>query len=150
MLTFQRVAQNRFGLVAENLHQLVHCRPQHIQHIHIVVQFRAVRSLAIPPPSDAAWWGGVAVHPENLPGPQTSASAMCCDSVAMRAVSTRCQLKSLQDERWRRPLSHRKARGRTPPASECNAMDASGPAALACCACSQHEACGAHSNSHVV
>jgi hypothetical protein len=39
---------------------------------------------------------------------------------------------------------------RTAPASECNAMDASGPAALACCACSQHEACGDYSNSHVV
>ena len=39
---------------------------------------------------------------------------------------------------------------RTAPASECNAMDASGPGALACCACSQHEACGDYSNSHVV
>src|ERR1700733_8239606 len=26
----------------------------------------------------------------------------------MRAVSGRCQLKSLRDERWRRPLSHRR------------------------------------------
>ena len=39
---------------------------------------------------------------------------------------------------------------RTAPASECNAMDASGPTALACCACSQHEACGDYSGSNVV
>ena len=36
--------------------------------------------------------------------------AMCCDSVAMPAVSSRCQLKSLRDERWRRPLSRREDR----------------------------------------
>ena len=33
---------------------------------------------------------------------------MCCDSVAMRAVSRRRQLKSLRDKRWRRPLNGRK------------------------------------------
>ena len=43
-----------------------------------------------------------------------------------------------------------KVSGRTAPASQCNAMDASGPAALSCCACFQHEACGDYSNSHVV
>jgi hypothetical protein len=31
--------------------------------------------------------------------------AMCCDSVAMRAVSSDQQLKLLRDERWREPLS---------------------------------------------
>ena len=43
-----------------------------------------------------------------------------------------------------------KVSGRMAPASECNAMDASGPAALSRCACFQHEACGDYSNSHVV
>jgi hypothetical protein len=43
-----------------------------------------------------------------------------------------------------------KASGRGTPAFECKAMDASGPAALSCCACSQLEACGDYSNSHVV
>jgi hypothetical protein len=43
-----------------------------------------------------------------------------------------------------------KVSGRGPPASECNAMDASGPAALACCPCFQHEACGDYSLSNVV
>ena len=34
--------------------------------------------------------------------------------VATRAVSSRCQLKSLRDERWRRPLSHRDRREGSP------------------------------------
>jgi hypothetical protein len=40
--------------------------------------------------------------------------------------------------------------GRMAPASQCNAMDASGPTALSCCPCFQHEACADYSNSHVV
>ena len=40
---------------------------------------------------------------------------MCCDTVAMRAVSRCCQLKSLGDERWRRPLNHREFGERTVP-----------------------------------
>jgi hypothetical protein len=36
---------------------------------------------------------------------------VCCDSVAMRAVSSSQQLKSLRDKRLRRPLSHRNGRG---------------------------------------
>jgi hypothetical protein len=76
-----------------------------VRHMHIVVQFRAVRSLDIPPPLGHGMVGGVAVRQKNLPGPQIKRQkAMCCDSVAMRAVSSRCQLKSLRDERWRRPL----------------------------------------------
>ena len=43
-----------------------------------------------------------------------------------------------------------KVSGRMDPASECNAMDASGPTALSRCACFQHEACGDDSLSNVV
>ena len=50
--------------------------------------------------------GGLAACQQYLPGPQIKRQkAMCCDSVAMRAVSRCCQLKSLRNERWRRPLS---------------------------------------------
>ena len=63
-----------------------------------------------PPPLGRSMVGGVAVRQKNLPGPHFpfQASDNCCDSVAMRAVSSRCQLKSLRNERWRRPLSHRR------------------------------------------
>ena len=44
--------------------------------------------------------------------------AICCDSVAMRAVSRRSRLKSLRDKRWRR-LEPEKASGRgAPPLSQ--------------------------------
>ena len=43
-----------------------------------------------------------------------------------------------------------KASGRGAPASECNAMDVSGPTKLSRCPCFQHEACRDYSNSHVV
>ena len=58
--------------------------------------------------------GGLAACQQYLPGPQIRRQkAMCCDSVAMRAVSRCCQLETLRDERWRRPLSHRNCRGWT-------------------------------------
>jgi hypothetical protein len=41
-----------------------------VRHMHIVVQFRAVRSLDIPRPSDAAWWG--ARSPRKFAGAPTS------------------------------------------------------------------------------
>jgi hypothetical protein len=115
LLTFQRLAKNGFSLVAENLHYLGHYAPSaSVRHMHIVVKFRAVRSLNTPPPSDAAWWGGSRFSQKNLPRPHIKRQkALRCDSVAMRAVSSRCQLKSLRDERWPRPLSCRNCRGRT-------------------------------------
>ncbi len=177
-----------------------------------------MRSLAIPRPR-TQHGGGVAAHQKICQPhfPFQASEKQCCDGVAMRGFSSRCQLKSLRDERWRRPLSHRKrveggpprppthhggGRGepenlpaafsvsgvgktmlrwrcdarvfkpllieiiarqkvapafepqkvsrRTAPASECNAMDASGPAELSRCPCFQHEACGDHSLSKVV
>jgi hypothetical protein len=69
-----------------------------------------------PPPSDASWWGGMRFANDICRGPKSSVSRrMCCDSVAMRAVSSRCQLKSLRDERWRRPLRHREIDERAAP-----------------------------------
>ena len=82
----------------------------------IVVKFQGVRSLAIPP-APRHTRVGVVQFAENLPGRHFpfQASDICCDSVAMRAVSSRCQLKSLRDERWRRPLSHRETGERAVP-----------------------------------
>ena len=49
--------------------------------------------------------GGGRGSPRNLPGSHFpfQASDNCCDSVAMRAVSSHCQLKSFRAERWRQP-----------------------------------------------
>ena len=52
----------------------VHIIPSDVQHIYIVVQFKTVRSLDTPRPSDASWWGGLAVCQQYLPGPQLQAS----------------------------------------------------------------------------
>ena len=103
------------------------------------------------PPRPPTHMVGGSRRPENLPGPifHFKRQNNCCDGVAMRAVSSRCRLKSLRDE-WRRPLSHRRRAEGGTPASQCKAMDASGPTALSCCACFQHEACGDYSCSHVV
>ena len=61
-----------------------------------------------PPPLGRGMVGGLAACQQYLPGPHIRRQkAMCCESVAMHAVSSRCRLKSLRDERWRRPLSRR-------------------------------------------
>jgi hypothetical protein len=75
--------------------------------MYIVLMFQAVRSLA-PPAPRTRHGGGVAACQQYLPGPHIKRQkAMCCDSVAMRAVSRPCELKSLRNERWRWPLSRR-------------------------------------------
>jgi hypothetical protein len=85
--------------------------------MHIVVQFRAVRSLDITPPLGRGMVGGVRGLARKICRrphfPFQASEINCCDSVAMRAVSSRCRLKSLQDERSREPLSHRNCRGWT-------------------------------------
>jgi hypothetical protein len=43
--------------------------------MHIVVMFRAVRSLDIPRPSDAAWWGGLAVRQKICRGPKSTSES---------------------------------------------------------------------------
>jgi hypothetical protein len=48
--------------------------------------------------------GGVRFARKFCRAPYQGQKAMCCDSVAMRAVSSDQQLKSLRDERWREPL----------------------------------------------
>jgi hypothetical protein len=69
-----------------------------------------------PPAPRTRHGGGGCSSPENLPGPHIKRQkAMRCDSVAMRAVSTRCQLKSLRDERWRRPLKPREGQQKNGP-----------------------------------
>jgi hypothetical protein len=74
-----------------------------------LVQFQAVRSLATPPtPSDPAWWGESPLTQKLAGSPFSQATENnCCDRVAMRAVSSDLQLKSLRAERPRRPLSRR-------------------------------------------
>ena len=58
---------------------------------YTVVKFEAMRSLAIPPAPRHSMVGGSRLTQKNLPGPNFSfqASGNCCDSVAMRAVSSR-------------------------------------------------------------
>ena len=69
-----------------------------------------------PPRTQTHQGGGRAVRRKSASAPFSISSVRhCCDSVAMRAVSSRCQLKSLRDERWRRPLSHREIGERAVP-----------------------------------
>jgi hypothetical protein len=86
-----------------------------LQQIRTVVKFSAVRSLNTPPPPDTAWWGGSRLARKSV-GPDSpfQASDKCCDSVAIRVVSGRCQLKSLLYKRCRRPLRRRKSSGDDP------------------------------------
>ena len=81
----------------------------------IVIKFEAVRSLVTPPPLGHGMVGGIAGWLKNLPAPHFPfrSSDKRCDRVAMRAVSRRCQLKSLREKRCRRPLSHRNCRRST-------------------------------------
>jgi hypothetical protein len=52
--------------------------------------------------------------PKKLSGPHFKCQkALCCDSIAIRAVSSDQQLKSLRDERSRGSLSQRNCRGCT-------------------------------------
>lgn len=50
--------------------------------------------------------GGRCGSPNSLAGPFfVQSETECCDGVAMCAVTSRCQLKPLRDERLRRPLN---------------------------------------------
>ena len=63
------------------------------------------------PAPDTAWWGGAAdLKFASVIQPFHATENNCCDTVATRAVSSDQQLKSLRNERWRRPLSHRNCR----------------------------------------
>jgi hypothetical protein len=73
-----------------------------LQHARLVVKFRTVRSLRSPCLWDASVVGGVAIQPQNLPGPHFPFQASennCCDSVAIRAVQPAAKLKSLRGKR---------------------------------------------------
>ena len=139
-----------------------------LQQMRFVVKFGVVRSLATPRPSDAAWWGGVSglptifagEPPRRRPRPHEAwVGGTVGQEELARAPHQASEgnvLRQRCDARLFKPLpieiiARRKVTpafepqnpsGRGTPASECNAMDASGPAALACCACSQHQACG--------
>jgi hypothetical protein len=78
-----------------------------IIHHSTVVPFEAVRSLGIPPPPRHTRVGGRAANPKICQPhfPFQATENHCCDSVAMCGFSNRCRLKSLRDERWRRPLN---------------------------------------------
>ena len=120
-----------------------------VQQINTVVQFEAVRSLGTPPPPDAAWWGGSRL---------TRKFASPSSRFARKLLRQRCDTRGFNlfpiETVARRMVAPafepEKASGRRAPASQCNAMDASGPAALSCCTRSQHQACGDYSNSRVV
>jgi hypothetical protein len=69
-----------------------------------------------------------------------------CDARVLR----RLPIEIIARQKVAPAFEPQKASGRGPPASQCKAMDASGPSALSCCACSQHEACGDYLLSNVV
>ena len=107
--------------------------------------------MAPPPPPDAARWGG-----------RGSPRKICRSPIFLSSVRQllrqRCDARRFETLPIEIPAKQKvasafepqKVSGRMDPASECNAMDASGPTALSCCACFQHEACGDHSLSNVV
>ena len=105
-----------------------------------------------PPPAPRAPHGG------GRGSPKKSAGAPFSISSVRQLLRQRCDARGftlrLIEIIARRKVAPafepQKVSGRTLPASQCNAMDASGPSALSCCACSQHEACRDYSNSHVV
>jgi hypothetical protein len=79
-----------------------------VQHMHIVVQLQALRWLDIPRRPRTRHGGGRCGSPRKFAGAHIKRQrAMCCDSVATRAVSSNQLLKSLRDERRRRPLRRR-------------------------------------------
>ena len=119
---------------------------KNLQQIRIVIQFHAVRSLSTPRPSDASWWGGLRAPGAPYQASEGDLLRQRCDARSF----TPLRIEIIARQKVAPAFEPQKVSGRMTPASECNAMDASGPAALACCACSQHEACGDYSNSHVV
>jgi hypothetical protein len=96
--------------------------------------------------------GGFAAHPEKSAwGPFSIPSVRQllrrrCDARGFKPLP----IENIARQKVAPAFEPEKACGRGAPASECKAMDASGPTTLSCCACSQHEACGDYSNSHVV
>jgi hypothetical protein len=78
-----------------------------IQHMRTVVQFSAVRSLDTPPATGHGMVGGSRLTGKSAGAPFSVSSVrkhllrQRCD----RAVSSNQRLKSLRNERWRRPLS---------------------------------------------
>jgi hypothetical protein len=117
VLTFPRPAKYRFGLVAEiSITSATTAPSRGVRHTHVVVQFRAVGTLDIPRPR-TRHGGGLRFSQKICRGPLIKRQkAMRCDSVAMRAVSSRRQLKSLRDERWREPLEPSEGKQKNGPA----------------------------------
>jgi hypothetical protein len=65
-----------------------------------------------PGPSDTTWVGGLQVSQKDSPGHHIKRQkAMCCDSVAMRAISGDQQLKSLRDKKAARAFAPRNCGG---------------------------------------
>jgi hypothetical protein len=116
-----------------------------------VVQFQPVRSLAIPPAPGHTRVGGFAVRQIICRGSIFHFNRQTVVATALRCAEfTPLLIEIIARQKVAPAFEPQKVSGRGPPASECNAMDASGPSALACCACSQHQACGDYSLSNVV
>jgi hypothetical protein len=89
--------------------------------MYIVVQFRAVRSLDIPPPPDPPWWGGFAVQPEKFAGAPHQASEsnvlrQRCDargfkSLPIEIIARRKVAPAFEPQRDRRAGSPNAKRG---------------------------------------
>jgi hypothetical protein len=55
--------------------------------MHIVVKFKAMRSLATPrPPPNEAWWGGLRFAKKNFPAGPTSTVGKQCVATALRCA----------------------------------------------------------------
>jgi hypothetical protein len=98
--------------------------------LYTVVWFWAARPLRMPPRPRRGKWGGVFRSPEKC---WWALKAICCDGVAMPAVSSRCRLKSLRSERSGWPLNHREIGERAVPrAKEVTTAASSGAPVCTC------------------
>src|SRR4029077_20741736 len=94
---------------------------------HSVVQFEAVRSLAIPPPPDTAWWGGRG-SPRKFCRPHFPfhATVNIVATALRRARFQALQIEIFARQKVAQAFEPQQASGKGVPASKCNAMDASG------------------------
>ena len=103
-----------------------------------------------PAPRDPPGWGGVAVR-QIIWRAHFSSSRRKNVATALRCAGAKpLPIEIIARQKVAPAFEPQKASGRGPPASQCNAMDASGPAALPCCLGFQHEACRDYSLSNVV
>ena len=120
-------------------------------HYSTVVMFEAVRSLAIPPPPGHTRVGGRCGSPKTAGAPFSIQSEkqllrQRCDARGFKPLP----IEIIARRKVAPAFEPQKASGRGAPASQCKAMDASGPAELSRRPRLQHQGCGDYSLSNVV